>query len=165
VSAFSEACRVQILITDHGVADSASKINMLGAGFQVAGLQPNGFIAPQSVVVIIEGPSDHFGEQYAFELALYDSGGQLVETPALTGEKNPLRIAQALTADAPSVAGVSKHALSLWSHQQFIATFPGGMPLAAGQTYEWRVGIDGDQRPNWRASFFVPGPQPPTVLG
>jgi hypothetical protein len=37
----------------------------------------------------------------------------------------------------------------------FLINLQGGLPLAPGAWYKWRLTLDGDHEPQWSVSFFV----------
>ncbi len=106
MSDIAETARVSVMLCDFAMADSAQKINALGAGWQVTGLDRNtGSTAPHTVVVMVDVAPEHFGEQYAVELGLYDASGNVVVVPGPTGEPTPLRIGRNVVADRPMFHG------------------------------------------------------------
>ena len=166
MSAIADTARVAVLLADYAQADTVQKINMLGAGWQVTGLDPStGITAPQTLVVMIDIAPPHAGETYALEAALYDDGGDLVLVPGPTGNLIPLRIGQSVTAEPPVFPGRQVPKGSLWAHQQMVLSFPGGLALAAGRAYTWRVRIDGDESRDWGITFFVAAAPASPVIG
>lgn len=54
MSAIADTARFQVLLADYGAIDGVNKLNVLGAGIQIAGLDVStGATAPQSVVVVV----------------------------------------------------------------------------------------------------------------
>ena len=82
-----------------------------------------------------------------------------------TGQVSPLRIGNNLVANRPLFEGQSVPKDALWSHSQVVMNFPGGLALAAGSAYTWRVRIDNDPSREWAISFFIAGPPAPVVVG
>lgn len=166
MSAIADTARVAVVLADYAQADAIQKVNVLGAGWQVTGIDPNtGNTAPQTLLVVVDISPDHAGENYALEAALYDDAGELVLVPGPTGQLIPLRIGQTVTAEPPVFPGRQVPPRLLWSHAQMVLSFPGGLTLAVGRAYTWRVRIDGDDSRNWGATFFVTGPPAAPVLG
>ena len=76
MSAIAETARVSILLCDFAMVDRANKVNMLGAGWQITGLdRSTGSTAPHSVVVMVDVAPEHFGDSFAFELSLHEASG------------------------------------------------------------------------------------------
>jgi hypothetical protein len=164
MSIFSD-CRVAVLLADYAVADASGKLNMLGAGFNITGLQATGLTPPQYVVTIVDVPARYIGQDFPVGLELKDdTNGQTVTVPGPTGNLEALRIQQLAKADPPHVPGVYLPP-TLWSRVQFVMGFPNGLPLQPGGLYHWRVEIEGQHRPGWSAHFHVAGPPPAPVFG
>ena len=158
---------VVVLLADYVGIDAAGKINALGAGFGIAPLQPTGLTAPMHVIVIVDVPAKHSGQQYVLSLELRDeTTGQAVTIPAApSGALEPLRIQQVVTVLTPQIAGLHLPAGSIPSRTQLPVAFQDGLPLQAGHTYLWKVQIDQQGRPSWVARFHVPGTPPNPVFG
>jgi hypothetical protein len=166
MSEIADDARVTLLLADYAVADAVKKVNILGAGWQLAGLQQNtGMTSPQTVVVFVDLPPQHNNEQFAMSLTLLDESGQAVEVPGPTGEQQPLRISQLCKAEEPVFPGQNVPSNVVFSHLQWVVQFAGGIPLPPSQLYTWQVEIDGNAPKAWAASFYVPGPKPKPVLG
>lgn len=168
MSEISDAARVQIFLADHAVADASNKINALGVGFQIMGLQANGFTAPCAVVVLAEFPPKFVGDDLAMELALYNDLNELVTAPGLMGDATtPLRFGQNVVLQKPvaSLPGVTIQQGIIWPRHQLVAAFQAGVPLAIGRSYEWRVSIDSVTKPDWIASFVTPAPPGGLIVG
>ncbi|MDQ3480322.1 MAG: hypothetical protein M3423_03165 [Actinomycetota bacterium] len=164
MSVFSE-CRLVVLLADYAVADAGGKLNILGAGFTISGIQPTGLIGPQYVAVMIDVPAKFVGQEFPLSLELKDeTTGMTVTLPGPTGEPDALRIQQFVKAEPPHIAGVYLPS-SLWSRVQLVMGFPNGLPLQPGGIYHWRAEIEGQHRAGWSAHFHVAGPPPPTVVG
>jgi hypothetical protein len=147
------------------LADSAGKVNILGAGWQVTAIDPQtGATAPHAVVVSIDVAPEYYGDEFALEAALYGPTGELAEVPSPTGTA-PLRIGQNVVANKPMIPGQALPNKILWAHSQLVLNFPGGLALAAGAAYTWRVRIDNDDSRGWAATFFVAGPPQGPVIG
>lgn len=160
-----DAC-VSLILADYAAADAINKVNVIGAAWQISGVQPEtGLTPPQSLVVFIDLPPKHYNEEFALTVALLDDTGNPVQIPGPTGEPQALRISQLAKAEKPTFAqpGIPQNVVP--THVQIVANFPGGLPLAPGRLYSWQVDIDGDAKPAWRVSFFVAGPPPAPILG
>lgn len=166
MSDIADDARVSLVLADYAAADAVNKVNVIGAGWQVASLQPEtGLTPPQSLVVLVDFLPRHYREQFALTVVLLDDVDAPVEVPGPTGEPQALRISQLVKAEEPSFQGTSVPRNMVPSHIQVVINFPGGLPLAPGRLYTWQVDIDGDAKPGWRASFFVAGPPPGPVIG
>jgi hypothetical protein len=167
VSEIASSARVNVLLADFANNDAGKRVNLLGAGWQICPLDPQtGLTLPQSLVVIVNIPPEHYEEDFSVEIVLYDDANNApVEIPGPTGSPIPLRIGQVAKAEKPSVPGQFLPAKAIWSQVQFIINFPGGLAVTAGRSYTWQVRIDGDDEYLWKASFYVPGPPPLPVVG
>lgn len=166
MSAIAETARVSIVLADYAQNDSSNKISILGAGWQVTSLQPaTGATGAQAVVVLIDVDPAHYEEQFAVEVTLHDEANGVVHAPGPTGEPTALRISQIVKAEKPSTPGHFVPPKALWARVQMILNFPGGLVIPAGQSYTWRVRIDGDDSRTWNLTFHVAGPAPGAVIG
>lgn len=153
-----------VLIADYIGVDAAGKINTIGAGFAISGVQPTGLLAPQYVGAVIDVPGRYVGQECALSLELFDdTAGSTVQVPAESGLE-AMRVQQVVRVDRPNLPGVSIPD-SMFSRLQVTLGFPTGLPLAPGRQYSWRLQIDGHHSPDWYASFYVPGPPPSPVFG
>jgi hypothetical protein len=166
VSAVAESARVAVLLADYAAGTPDGKVNILGGGWQVMGLVPETGATPALCLsVTIEVAPDHFDEDFAVEIALYDESGDIVKVPSPTGELIPMRVSQSAKAERPNVPGYVLPSKALWAHSQLVLNFPAGLPLSAGHTYEWRVRLDGDETYTWPARFHIVGSAPQAVMG
>lgn len=155
---------VTLFIADFANVDGGGKVNALGAGFEVVGVQPNSFSAPMSLVLWIDVPSRHVGEQFTFSIELRDEeSDQIVRVPGPTGRSEPLRIQQVARVNPPNVPGVFLPQ-GFPSRTNFLMAFPNGVQVTPGHSYRWVAQIDGQGRPGWNTRFHVAGP-PPIVFG
>lgn len=163
---YNEA-HVVVLIADYIGIDSAGKINALGAGFGLAGVQPHGLTAAQYVIVLVDVPAKYAGQQVALTLELRDeTTGQPVMLPTNpAGNLEPLRIQHVPQIPPVQVPGLYLPQDVVQSRVQMPVAFQDGLPLQPGHAYAWRVQIDGQTRDGWKAQFYVPGPPPPPVFG
>ncbi len=163
----SNDARVVVLLADYiGLDAVGGKINAIGAGFMIAGVQPTGQTSPQFIAVMVELPSKYAGQEFAFSLELRDDdSGTIVQVPGLvSGQMDTMRIQQVAKAERPQVAGVYLPE-SMFLRLQVALSFPTGLPLPVGRFYSWRAQVDGHHRPEWQARFYVPAPPPPPVFG
>ena len=161
----AEDSHAQVLIADYIGTDAAGKINALGAGFVITGLQATGLTPPQYVVALIDVASEHAGREFPLLLELRDIEANVpVQVPGPTGGTEALRIQQLVKAERPQVPGIYLPE-NLFSRVQVSLGFPNGLPLAPGRLYEWRLEVNGTSQPGWRARFYVAGPPPAPVFG
>lgn len=171
MSDVSDTATVRLLIADYASVDAAGKLNVIGGGVSLIGQAdrlglggPSGFTAPFALVVAVAVNPTLYRSEFALEVALEDSKGELVELPGPAGQPQKMRIAQNSTFEEPkTVPGVPRGLLR--ARIQWVLMFNGGLPLAIGQRYLWRVKIDGATSDRWTEEFFVPGPPPAPVLG
>ncbi|EYR65026.1 hypothetical protein N866_18830 [Actinotalea ferrariae CF5-4] len=167
MSPISDSARVSLFVADYAAPDAIQKLNIIGAGWAVTGVNPEtGLTAPHAVVAFIDVPPDHYGEDFAFTLTLRGPDGQPVRVPGPTGQVEPLRIAQTLRAEEPQFPPeVNVPRRTVWSHTQVALNMSNGIPVQVGSLYTWTLDIDGNTRPAWAVSFYVPGPRPGPVFG
>lgn len=157
---------VTILVADYLAADAAGKINAIGAGFTLSGMQPNGFSAAQYVGVQVHVPSKYAGQEFALTVTLYnEDSGEIATAPGPTGEESTIRIAQVMKVPVPQAHNGVYLPPQVDATVQSVLGFPAGLPLSLGTKYSWRVDIDGHPNPAWRSWFYVPGPPPGPVIG
>jgi hypothetical protein len=167
VSAVGDRARVTLILADYAAADAVQKLNILGAGWSITGLNPaTSATSPLAVVVMIESPPDQYGDEFSLTLALEDEDGSPVQVPDAAGSLTALRIAQVIRIQEPAVLPqLNAPKGKLWAHSQVVLNFANGIPLSPGRIYRWTLAIDGDVRDEWHVSFFVPGPPSPVVFG
>lgn len=166
MSEIADQSRVSIILADYASADAVNKVNVIGAGWQIAGIDPQtGLTAAQSLIVMIDLPPRFYSEDFALAIVLLDQSDQPVMLSGPTGQPQAMRISQLARAEEPVFAGGNVPRGVVPSHVQVIISLSAGLALAPGQLYTWQVEIDGDAKPTWRVSFFVAGPPPPPVIG
>lgn len=167
MSEIADSARVAIFLADYAGNDAANKVNALGAGWSLTGLNPaTGLTAAWSVVAMVDVPPKFYNDDFAIALTLRDPTGRAVEIPGVTGTPQTVQVAQNVHVDEPSFPpGTYVPRGIAWSHLQLIMNFGNGLPLAPGHLYTWTLEIDGVRRDQWATSFFVVGPPPPPVFG
>jgi hypothetical protein len=158
----TDDARVSIILADYANQDAVQKINILGGGWQITAVGPNGLTAEQAVVVFIEVPPQYRGDQFAAGLSLVNEAGDPVQFPGPDGQLQALRIQQLVRVDPPVTPGVHIPG-HVPSRAQLVTRLGNGLPLAPGQLYTWIFEIDGN--PKASISFFVAGPPPGPVIG
>jgi hypothetical protein len=157
VTEISENARVTVLLADFANQDPANKINLLGANWNITGVQPSGATFPQAVVIFVELPPRFQGEEFTLSVTLLDEAGNPVDVPSPAGERQPLRLQQVFRAEQPGIPEVNMPP-DVPSRIQAILNFPTGIPLAVNRQYRWHIEIDDAAKPEWEAKFHVVGP-------
>lgn len=162
-----DAARVAIFLADYAMADVINKVNVIGAGWAVAGHDlASGSIPPQTLVVFVDLPPAFYGHDFTISLQLLDGKSAVVELPGPIGEPQALRVAQIIRAEEPVFPPGSNIPKGVvWTHHQIIFALANGLPVPPNDLYTWTVEIDGEARDIWATSFYVPGPPPPPVVG
>jgi hypothetical protein len=155
MGSIAEDSHAVILLADYVGLDAGNKLNLMGAGYSLAGWMA-GQTAPMHVAVLIDVHGRHAGEQFTFTLELRDRDrNELVSLPGPTGTLEAMRISQVATAERPVLVGVPiPHDIPCRVQMQI--GFPTGLPLTPGHRYSWRLLIDNTHRKNWVANFYVP---------
>lgn len=166
MSSLADEVRVTMLLADYASVDAANKLQILGGGWQVATVLPNGMTAPQYLVVLIEVPSGRVGEEFAVGVSLHDERtGTVVELPGPGGQPGvALRVQQLSKADRPVAPGV-RFPLDYPGRVQAILAFPDGLPLPPSGFFSWRLEVDGNHVEHWCLPFVTGGPPPAPVVG
>lgn len=134
------------------LADAAEavngKVSALGSGWSVTS-SPT---PPMSLMVIIDVPWDQTNQKHKLEIELRDADGKAVsfQQGALGQPLPAIHIeAEFETGRPPGVpAGTPlRHSLAI--------NLGPGMPLKAGEKYEFHLTIDGDDIDSWLATFLV----------
>lgn len=161
-----EDAHVAIILADYVGIDAGGKVNAIGAGFTLTGVQPHGLTAPMHVVALIDLPGKYSGREFAFSLELWDDDTQeVVQMPGPSGQPDTMRIAQLVKGDRPQAPGLLYLPETMFVRVQVALAFVNGLPLAPGRFYSWRAQVEGQHRKDWSARFHVAGPPPPPVFG
>lgn len=160
-----EDAQVTILLADHIAVDGSGKATVLGAGFNITQVGPQGTLAPMHIMVFVEAPVKYEGHDYALSLELRDElDGSAFQVVGPSGGPEPLRVQQICRLTKPVIPNVYLPA-SFPLRNQIQLAMPPGLPLKAGHDYAWQVQIDGQHRKGWLARFHVLGPPPGPVFG
>ncbi|MFQ4147663.1 hypothetical protein AAGW05_03030 [Arthrobacter sp. LAPM80] len=145
-----------ILIADFVNIDAAGKVNIIGGGIQFLGFDPNaGMTAPFSLFVSVTVSIPAFDDtQAAVEVELVDTDGRTVTVPGTEGP-NLLSFNQDVDFKHTVAPNVQQPPRGFPGCSNVVLNFPGGLPLAAGSTYEWVVLLNGSRLSS--STFFVPG--------
>ena len=164
MSIFEDA-RVTIVLADHIGIDLGGKANLLGAGFTVSVVGPQGLSAPQHMLILVDLPSNHAGAEFALSAELKDETlGAPFKIVGPNGSPEVLRIQQIVRGARPSVQNAYLP-LDLPVRVQLNISFANGLPLVPGHSYLWKIEIDGQHRKGWETGFHVLGPPPAPVFG
>lgn len=157
--------QVQFILADFANTDGAGKLNVLGGGIAFIGIQDGGATAPFALAVEVRVPAKYAGTSYALTVELHDATiGQLVGLPGPDGTLQALRAQQVVTVQSVQLPPQFAVPPDTMQNHTMVMNFPGGLPLAAGHSFEWRVQIDGQTR-HWFHRFHVLGPNPGVVFG
>lgn len=167
MGAVADESRVSLLLADYAAADGAGKVNALGLGWGLAGVNPQtGMTPPQAVVAMLDSPPSLYGEAFSVTLTLYGEGDRPVEVPGPSGQLGALRLTHQARIDEPRFApGANVPRNVVWAHTQVILNLANGIRLAPGHLYTWRLEIDATQDPKWAVSFYVPAAPGAPVFG
>jgi hypothetical protein len=156
---------VRILLADFANADSANKLNIIGAGITMIPFVPaTNQTAPHAVVAKVSFPPRFVGESPAVELALEHDDGTLVTLPGQTGQQF-LRVGHAQALKPAVSANVEVPPNTVRPSHQFVMHFANGLPLQPNRLYTWRIKIDHDTREEWTETFYVTTATPAPVIG
>lgn len=132
--------RVTVLLADLAQADSVGKVHMIGLGWTRTGV-PAG---PMAIVALLRlDDVEETSQPHEVGFDLVDASGKQVSmTPGGKSLKLTAKVEPSSEApiELPAVAPV------VWQ-------LGGGLLLDVGQTYTWRITVDGKQHEDWTASF------------
>jgi hypothetical protein len=141
--------KVNVILADMGQNDPSGKLNILGAGWSVTGVQANGLSPNSALAIFIEVPWDKCNRELELVIELLSEDGEPVMLPLPEGLQ-PLRIAHKVVITTPPGAPNGSD-----GHHAELVNLVGGLPLSPGTWYRWRVSIDDEHREGWEAKFFV----------
>lgn len=155
--------RGHVGLADFVNVDSGGKLNVLGGNLAFIGLQPGqGATAAFAVYATLISPAET-SDPVAVELLLVDASGDPVMLPGPSGELQAMRVSQLVQFQSPQIVGISVPRGAVEASAQMILNFPGGLALALGQSYTWRIQVDSEIIA--KASFYIPQPPPVAVIG
>jgi hypothetical protein len=141
--------KINVILADAGTQDPTGKLNLLGVGWSVTAVGPNGLTADSAVAVFLEVPWDKANRELEVVLQLFDDDRSPFLLPTPAGAQ-PLRIAQKVVVPIASGAPNGSSGIA-----NLLAQFQGGLPLSPGNWYCWRVTVDDESNDAWTARFFV----------
>jgi len=174
VSDVSDSAIVRLILADYAASDAVGKLNLIGGGLAVIGQATEqvpgvatGNSLPFSVVASVAVGPELYGTECAVELVLEDDQGKQVWLPGQGGgESQAVRIKQTVRFGKPHFPGdMGVPASRLRARTQWVLMFPGGLPLAPGTLYKWRVRIDQQSRDDWAEEFYVPNRPGSVIFG
>ncbi|MCG7284947.1 hypothetical protein MHY85_03040 [Cellulomonas sp. ACRRI] len=136
--------RLTLLLAD-AAQEAMGKVHSLGLGWNTTGTPT----PPMAVVVLLDVGWDETNRDIELLLELVDADGHPVTVPGPFGDQ-PLNVtAQTQAGRPPGLPAGSEVRIPL------TVNIGPGLPLVAGQRYEWRATLDGRTNPDWSQSFFV----------
>jgi hypothetical protein len=139
--------KAHVLLADAAVASPDGKVHTLGLGWSITGTPT----PPAALVLLIKVPWDQTNRKHKAKIELVDADGRLVNLGVgPDGSRQAFSVEGEFEAGRPAglPPGTDVDA------QLAIGLAP-GMPLLPGQTYEYRLEIDGHHEETWSATFVV----------
>ena len=168
MSAVADSAHVRIILADYAIVDAAGKLNIVGGGITIIGVNVStGLTAPHAVAVLVTFDPVFLGESPAVEMSLESEHGELVSLPSAGGVGTPQAIRVGLSdhLKAPTLPGALVPPDATRPSVHTVLNFNNGLPLAPGQKYRWRVKVDHTTRDEWTETFFIPTLAPGPVVG
>lgn len=155
MSEAAESAHVRIILADYAAADDTGKLNIVGGGISIVGINPQTQATPAiSVVATVSFDPAFIGESPAVELQLEDEHGEIFVMPGDPPQK--LRAGVSSEVKSSGVAGLTVPGNAVRPKSQIVMQFMNGLPLKPGHTYRWRVKVDHMTRDEWTESLYVP---------
>ncbi|WP_157374871.1 hypothetical protein [Arthrobacter alpinus] len=156
ITSISSTASATVMIADFVNVDAVGKVNIIGGGIQPLGLNPvTGLTASFSVFVNVTVSIPLFSDSAAaVEMVLVNTDGQPV-TVAGPERQGIMRFTQDLDFRFSGEPNIQQPPLGFPGSSNMVLNFSGGLPLNAGETYEWDVLLD--QRRLSSITFFVAG--------
>jgi hypothetical protein len=139
------AMQAVVLLADSAQTDPSNKLHALGLGWSVT-TTPT---PPAAVAVLMKVPWHQTNTRHQLLLRLVDADGRPAPPPT-ESSPGPLVIEAEFEVGRP--AGLPE---GMAIDQSFTVVLGPGLPLDAGEVYEWRLDIDGQHEEGWSARFFV----------
>jgi len=137
--------KVSMLLADAAQATDG-KLYVLGGGWSMIGPEPT----PFAIAVDVKVPWHLANTKHEFKFELVDSDGRTVALPGPDGGEQAVVIDGVLEVGRPPglTAGTPLDAV-------LAINVAGGLPLAPGARYEWRLMVDGECHEDWALPFTV----------
>lgn len=157
--------QVTILLADYAGQDAGGKLNVIGGNIRFLGQIAEGVSTPFCLVVQVDVPARHAGQEYALTVEIHDvTTGRPVSLPGPSGQLEPLRAQQVVTVEPLQLAPGLHRPTDAFVSTNMVMQFSNGLPLQAGHSFEAKVQIDGQTR-NWFYRFHTLRQQPGVVFG
>lgn len=164
--ALEDDALVAVLVADYIGIDAGNKLNAVGVGFTLHGIEATGLSSPFSVAVLVDIPPKYNGHEFSVSLELHDDIlGQVVQLTGPSGQLEAMRVQQVGKVEPHSAPPGVWLPQGMFGRVQLNLAFANGLPLKPGTLYSWRAELNGQKRKGWRAQFGIPGPPPPPVFG
>ncbi len=155
MSEAAESAHVRIILADYAAADDKGKLNIVGGGISIIGINPQTQgTGAFSVVAIVSFAQTVIGQSPAIELQLEDAHGEIFVMPGNPPQK--LRAGVSSELKTSEIAGLTVPGNAVRPKSQIVMQFMSGLPLKPGHTYRWRVKVDHVTRDEWTESLYVP---------
>jgi hypothetical protein len=142
--------KATLMLADSAQTDPAGKVHALGLGWSnISTPSP-----PIALIAMLDIPWDQTNTKHKLAIELLDGDGQPVsfENGPLGNAVPAVQIEAEIEAGRPP--GLSP---GTPIRQSFAIQIGPGMPLVAGQKYEFHMSINGDHTDSWLATFSVVG--------
>lgn len=126
--------------------DTTKKVHALGLGWSMTA-SPT---PPMAVILLLKIPWDKTNQRHRYQITLVDSDGHAVAMTGPDGATVAVQVTGEFEAGRPP--GIPP---GMPVDMSQVITVGPGMPLAAGQLYQWRLEINGEAREDWTAGFYV----------
>lgn len=155
MSEVAESAHVRIILADYAAADDKGKLNIVGGGISIVGINPQTQgTSAFSVVATVSFAPKFIGESPAVELQLEDQHGEIFVMPGNSPQK--LRAGVSSELKPSDIAGLTVPGNAVRPKSQIVMQFMNGLPLKPGQTYRWRVKVDQATQDEWTEPLYVP---------
>ena len=155
MSEAAQSAHVRIILADYAAADDKGKLNIVGGGISIVGINPQTqSTGAFSVVAIVSFAPTFIGESPAIELQLEDEHGEIFVMPGDPSQK--LRAGVANELKPSDILGLTLPGNAVRLKSQIVMQFMNGLPLEPGHTYSWRLKVDHVTRDERTESLYVP---------
>lgn len=162
MSDIADRVTAQLQMADFANIDSAGKLNVVGGGVRILGLdEGSGTTSAFTVILTVESPLS--GDSPALELLLTTATGQLYKIPSGDGSSQAVRISQNIDFAEPGIPGIKIPKGAIPSTAQIVLNFSNGLPLRTGYSYQFRAQLDHELVASY--SFYVPAKPTLPVVG
>jgi hypothetical protein len=161
-----EAVTVNLLLADYSSQGDRGKINIIGGAISQVGFLPSGLTPPLHVIALLGFPDKLGGTECDVTIELREvPSGSVVQLPNASGSKEAVRIQHMVRIEHVVLDSGVKRPVDLRAQAQIVAAFQNGLPLTPGNSYKWKLLIDGQSRKGWEAPFSVLAPAPGPQMG